>query len=257
VIVIEDKDFSIKIVIQARMGSSRFPGKVLKPFWDRKTILDVMLDEILSVVPETEAVIATSDSLTDDVIVERYSDRVAIVRGDERDVLARFIKAIGQTNADGVVRICSDNPFLLGSGLSALLDVARRERPEYAGFLVSGKPSILTHCGLFAEFASADALRRADQLCDDLRIREHVTNYIYLNPDKFRLLWIDDYNSVPNLGSVRLTVDRREDFEIARELYTKLIDSGNRISLQSVMTLLNNEPKWFSMMEKNIALNQK
>ena len=103
---------NIGIIIQARMGSTRLPGKILKPFYGGKTLLETLLDD-LHKVEGAKVIVATSVNENNDKLVTFLKEKGELVfRGSENDVLDRFIKAAEINDVDGIVRICSDNPFM-------------------------------------------------------------------------------------------------------------------------------------------------
>lgn len=103
---------NIGIIIQARMGSTRLPGKILKRFYGGKTLLETLLDS-LHKVADAKVIVATSMNENNDLLETFLQKKGELVyRGSENDVLDRFIKAAEANEVDGIVRICSDNPFM-------------------------------------------------------------------------------------------------------------------------------------------------
>ena len=129
------------IIVQARMASTRLPGKILKDFYQGHTILDIILQK-LHRIPNAVVVVATSTNEADDILaahLEAKGER--IYRGSENDVLQRFIDAAEKNGINGIVRICSDNPFLDIKGLLQLAQAARENtEADYIGFMIGGKP---------------------------------------------------------------------------------------------------------------------
>lgn len=138
---------NIGIIIQARMGSTRLPGKILKPFYGGKTLLETLLDD-LHKVEGAKVIVATSVNENNDKLVTFLKEKGELVfRGSENDVLDRFIKAAEINDVDGIVRICSDNPFMDWHGVAQLVEKAKTSTADYIGFCINDKPSILTHFG--------------------------------------------------------------------------------------------------------------
>lgn len=103
---------NIGIIVQARMGSTRLPGKILKQFYGDKTLLETLLEN-LHKVQGSKVIVATSVNENNDQLERFLTEKGELVfRGSENDVLDRFIKAAEANNVDGIVRICSDNPFM-------------------------------------------------------------------------------------------------------------------------------------------------
>ena len=132
------------IIIQARMGSTRFPGKILKKFYGDDTLLETLLNNLHKV--GIKVIVATSDSENNDQLEVFLKEKGELVyRGSENDVLDRFIKAAEINGIDGIVRICSDNPFMDWHGVRQIVERANNSDADYIGFRVNDKPSILTH----------------------------------------------------------------------------------------------------------------
>lgn len=170
---------NITFIVQARMGSSRLPNKILLPFFKDKCILDLLVEK-LQQVPDTQIIIATSTNANNDILEERCK-RLGIHchRGSEDDVLQRFIDAAEAANAKKIIRICSDNPYLELSSIIRLVEASRLSDCDYLSFNVNGSPSIKTHYGFWAEYTTLKALKKVSGKTSDKLYHEHVTNYIY------------------------------------------------------------------------------
>lgn len=124
---------NIGIIIQARMGSTRLPGKILKKFDGEKTLLETLLEN-LHKVSGVKVIVATSVNANNDQLESFLLEKGELVyRGSESDVLDRFIQAAETNHVDGIVRICSDNPFLDWHGVSQLVEKAKTSDADYIG----------------------------------------------------------------------------------------------------------------------------
>ena len=111
----------VGIIIQARMGSTRLPGKILKPFHENHSILDIILDKFHEI-KGAKVIVATSTNEENDALEEYLISRGEnVFRGSENDVLERFIDAAEKYDVDSIIRICSDNPFLDSEGIQELV----------------------------------------------------------------------------------------------------------------------------------------
>ena len=169
----------ITFIIQARSGSTRLPNKILLPFYNGKSILDLMLEK-LSSINGTNILVATTTNMKDDAVVniaKKYN--IAYFRGSENDVLNRFISAAEQYNAQKIIRVCSDNPFLDINSIKKLIETIN-ENPsaDYISFNINGIPSIKTHYGFWTEYVTLNTLKKIRDLTDEPLYHEHVTNYI-------------------------------------------------------------------------------
>ncbi|NYT04891.1 MAG: NTP transferase domain-containing protein [Methanomicrobiales archaeon] len=211
------------IILQARMGSHRLPGKSLMPVWKDMSLLELVLARITRARLPDRVVLATTRESRDDPLVgiaEKYG--VAVVRGSEDDVLGRFVQALDAYPADAVVRACADNPLLDPVMIDNLVTFFRDVQPcDYAMNLgpMTGFPD-----GVGVEMVSAAALRRVDRETRDPSHREHVLTYIHDNPSFVsKWLYADDAHARPGY---RLDIDFPEDMHFVRELVRLLPEAS-------------------------------
>lgn len=247
----------IGIVIQARMGSSRLPGKMTLPFYNDFTLLGVILDKFKQVSKEIPIIVATTENVKDDVIVNCAKKHNLIsFRGDEHNVLARFIAAAEKNEIDVVVRVCADNPFLSTRFIINLIDAFNKKEVDYVSYKNNeGMPTIRTHYGFFAELVKLSTLKKIETFTQDKIYQEHVTNYIYSHPHLFELNLLD----IPFSESdkVRLTIDTQEDFKLAQQIYSELMDSKGNVEPETVMSYLNDHPEHLDLMYEQINAQKK
>lgn len=197
---------SVGIVIQARMSSTRLPGKVLMDVAG-KPLLDHILDRMALVKHRLTTVVATSDGPADDPIARHCEDRrQAVFRGSEADVLARYIGCAATFGFDHVVRLTADNPFVDPAEIDRLIDRHVEDGNDYTQS-VSSLP-----VGVGAEIFSQPALAKSGRLGLQPHHREHVNEFILENPQAFRTgaLDVGQAKTAPHL---RLTVDTQQDYE--------------------------------------------
>jgi len=222
-------------IVQARMGSTRLPGKVLKDI-EGETVLTRVIGRLRRATRIHELLVATTDSAADDAIVEECrKSSVAVCRGDQFDVLDRYYRSAQFARADIVVRITSDCPLLDPEITDKTIAAFLEERPDYASnVLVRTYPR-----GLDTEVISVVALARAWQAARKPYEREHVTPYIYEHPADFRLQSVtgdEDYS-----GN-RWTLDTPEDLKFVRSVYARLKEHP-RFSWRDVLDLVGREPE--------------
>lgn len=203
-------------VVQARMGSTRLPGKVMAEIGGRPA-LAFMLDRLANLDVD-QLVVATSTGAGDEPIELLAKEKgVACVRGSEDDVLARFIVALDTYPATTVVRLTADCPLMdpalvaTALGAHAQADAAYTSNTLHRTF-----PD-----GLDVEVVSAAALRQADAEAVDPAEREHVTPFVYRRPQRYKLA---GFESGDDLGAERWTLDTASDLERLREIVDKLDD---------------------------------
>jgi spore coat polysaccharide biosynthesis protein SpsF len=201
---------TVTAVVQARMGSTRLPGKVLMDLGGRP-MLRVMLDR-LRLVHELDVVVATSDLAADDAIEDCAGEAgVPVVRGSESDVLGRFVTALDAHPSSDVLRLTADCPLTDPAIVRSAIETHRRTGADYtSNTLVRTFPD-----GLDVEVVSAAALRAAADEATLPEEREHVTPFVYRRNSRFTQRAI---RSPERLGHLRWTVDTLEDLSQVRRM---------------------------------------
>jgi len=225
-------------IIQARMGSTRLPGKVMKPILGKPVILWVLERVSLSNLIN-EIVVAIPSGRENDVIVDtikEYDDKIIISRGSEDDVLDRYYNAAVQTNADVIVRITSDCPLIDPVVVNHIVKQFLNNDCDYCSNNLKRTYPI----GLDTEVFSFDALAKAWGEAKNDYEREHVTPYIKENPDKFKLLNVS--NDV-DLSHLRWTLDTKEDFEFIKVIYERIYPKKHMFFMKDILDLLQKEPE--------------
>ena len=245
------------IIIQARTGSTRMPEKVILPFFEEQSILDLLLEKIRKAgIP---VVLATTVNPSDDRICALAGKHdVKVFRGSEDDVLDRFIQAAKQVEFRKIIRVCADNPFLDLPSLQTLINEFNRSEADYLGFQLAGnKPSILTHFGFWAEAVRFEALLKAQELTSEKLYHEHVTNFVYGNPGLFNIQFIQADPVVFSRTDIRMTLDTPEDFEIQKQIFATISREKPNFAISEIVGWLDRHPEILDRMKKEIQKNQK
>ncbi len=244
----------LAFIIQARLGSTRLPGKILLPFSGDKSIFDLLLEKFCSI-DGACCIVATTDSPVNDKLEEICLERgVKCFRGSENDVLQRFIDAAGYYGVDRIIRVCSDNPFLNVPAVHELIEASSEGDWDYISFNIGGTPAVKTHYGFWTEYVTLDALRRVKSLTDEPLYHEHVTNFIYAHPELFSIKWLDVPPVVLENKDTRLTIDTAQDFANAREIYAS---TNDRDSFESLFACIKAHEGIAESMKNQIINNSK
>jgi len=222
-------------VIQARMGSSRLPGKVLMDLGGETTLARVVrrLQRSRQV---TKIVVATTTARGDQAIIRECEHlQVVCFRGEEQDVLDRYYQAASANAADAVVRVTSDCPLIDPELVDETVEVFRDEHADYASNVF---PRTYPR-GLDTEVFSFDALDRAWREAREAHQREHVTPYLYEHPQIFKLASL---SGAADYSRYRWTLDTREDLELLRAIYSRF-DGRDDFSWKEVLRLMEREPE--------------
>jgi spore coat polysaccharide biosynthesis protein SpsF len=208
-------------IIQARMGSTRLPGKVLMPIGER-TMLERVVGRTQMARLVDEVVVATTTAPADDQIVKSCkSIDVACMRGSEDDVLDRYSRAAADFAAEAIVRVTSDCPLIDPTVIDLVVQEFLNCRPDYA----SNTLQRTYPRGLDTEVFTKQALTRASREATGVSFRTHVTSYLYHHPDRFTLRSVKGCRDHSDL---RWTVDTELDLEVVRDIYQA---GGNRTDL--------------------------
>lgn len=204
-------------IIQARVGSTRLPMKNLLFFREAPLIDWVVrrvstarrLDKVLVALPDTPMNDVLEDHLRGLGNGEKSLD-VAVVRGPEDDVLARYLKAADVAGCDTVVRVCADNPLIWGEAIDRLVDDYLRGGADYCYNHVPR--ANLWPDGLGAEILSHELLREIGEKASEPSQREHCLNFIWDNAPSFRIRTFDPEEPWLRRPEIKLDIDTPEDF---------------------------------------------
>ncbi|WP_347834680.1 glycosyltransferase family protein [Gracilibacillus sp. JCM 18860] len=210
-------------IIQARMGSTRLPGKVLKKIKGGETVLSHVINRVSKSKNVDNIVIATTIQKDDDQIVKEVTDLgYTVYRGSENDVLERYYQAILQSSANIIIRITSDCPLIDPIVIDEMVEVFINN--NYSLVTNAGADASLRTFprGLDVEIFSREALEKAYINATLPYQREHVTPYIYENEAS-----IFYYKNKEDNSNHRWTLDTKEDYRLIEEIYNNLYMGGN------------------------------
>ena len=256
----------IKIIIQARTGSTRLPQKMILPFYGNEGIFSLILKRLTSSIKKENIILATSINENNDILVEIAKNYgINYFRGAENDVLQRFIDAAKEFKAHKIIRVCADNPFLDVDFLNFLLDNFENSDYDYMSFSTSkGNPTIKTHYGFWAEAVTLNALEKCRDVISwclndqDARLyHEHVTNFIYANPNDFNIKFFNIPEEIDSHDDIRLTIDTKIDFDIQKEIFNKIYKEKPDFNAFDVLSFLNENKEYLKIMKDEISKNQK
>jgi spore coat polysaccharide biosynthesis protein SpsF len=236
----------IAVIIQARMGSTRLPGKVLMDLGD-KTALARVVSRLRRAKGIDEIMIATTNSTADDAIVrECHQLKVEYFRGSEIDVLGRYYRAARSCAAAAVVRITADCPVIDPQLVDETIRVFQAQRGDFATNVF---PRTYPR-GLDTEVFTTAALEKAWCDAHDPYEREHVTPYFYRHPELFRLV---SQRGQVDYSQYRWTLDTAEDLALLRAIYARFSNRDD-FSWGEGIQLMEREPE---LAEMNSGVVQK
>jgi spore coat polysaccharide biosynthesis protein SpsF (cytidylyltransferase family) len=226
---------SIVAIIQARMTSTRLPGKVLADIGG-KPLLHKMIERVSLSKKLSNIIVATTINADDDPVEELCKQlNVSVYRGDEEDVLGRFSAAAKNYSAeDIIVRLTADCPLIDPEIIDQTIEVYERKKCDYAS-----NTNVRTYPdGLDVEVFSRDILELANKNAKHTFLREHVTPYIRGSHAEYGCvnLKIEQLIFPGDFSHIRWTVDTAEDLEVIREIFKNLPEQFNWLQALSLCT---------------------
>lgn len=247
------------IIIQARTGSTRLPNKMILPFFNGRGIFETIVTRLKEAKLNLPIVLATTTNPVD-IELEKIALKQGILcfKGNENNVLDRYIKASEEFDFEKIIRICADNPFLDLSALKAQIRAFTMNDVDYWCYALSNNtPTIKTHYGFWAEGVKIKALKNVAEATNEKRYQEHVTNYIYSHPKSFSIHYETINKTIEKEKNIRLTIDTQKDFELCKKIYNDIKLLKIPTTAIDVLDYVNNKQQYIKIMEGEIANNTK
>jgi spore coat polysaccharide biosynthesis protein SpsF len=229
----------IVAIVQARMKSTRLPGKVIEPIRGEPMLTWVVERARLAKMLD-EVVVATTTDASDDAIVDYCRSRkYPVYRGDPKDVLDRYWNAAEAFSADIIVRLTADcpliDPDLIDETVRVLLNDDKR-----VDFVATRLPWERTYpIGLDVEACKREVLSVAWNEADETYQREHVMPFLYEHPERFSIVLL---NAEENYGDLRWTVDTKEDLEFVREV-ARRVNNRSTFRWRDILRMVTEDPE--------------
>ena len=227
----------IGCIVQARMGSSRLPGKTLMKIDDKNTVLDFVINQLSYSKMIDKIIIATTNLKGDDIIehfVKKYD--IEFFRGNSDDVLDRYFQCAKNFSINTIVRITADNPLIDPTIIDDLIKKFLSNSYDYlSNAFIRTFPY-----GTEVEIFSFEALEKTWKNATKLFEREHVTPYFHNNPQSFKIFY--EKNS-KNLSNLRWTLDNENDLILIKAIASKI--SKKPILMNDILDLFSKKPELF------------
>ncbi|ULT56476.1 glycosyltransferase family protein [Neobacillus drentensis] len=227
-------------IIQARMGSTRLPGKIMKKVLG-KPLLEYQIEQVKRSRLIHQIVIATTTKEHEQPIIDLCTQlSVDYYRGSEDDVLSRYFETANHYKGEVIVRLTSDCPLLDPETIDKIISKYLENPNKYD--YVSNTLDRTYPRGFDVEVFSMGALEQAYNEAANAAEREHVTPYIYLHPNKFKAANVKHRN---DLSSYRLTVDTEADLDVITLVITDLYSQNKtQFQLEDIIQLLQKNQEW-------------
>ena len=240
------------IIAQARMTSTRLPGKVMKIVCG-KPLLEHFINRLKRVKSADQIVIATTINDIDNQIVDLCKKLdISYYRGSEEDVLGRYYEAAVEYGGDIIIRITSDCPVIDPEVVDSLINFYTNNIEKYD--YVSNTLKRTYPQGMDSEIISFDTLKEAHFNAYDPFDREHVTPFIKSSSSRYSLKNIE-YKT--NLSHYRLTVDTSEDLELIKRIFKELYFRNPEFKMEDILTVLKANSEWQSINSHVINKSQR
>jgi spore coat polysaccharide biosynthesis protein SpsF len=226
-------------VVAGRMGSSRLPGKTMADLAGRPSLRHII--DRLKAVPSLEGiVVATTTDRRDDPI-RRCAEEAGVpsYSGSTEDVLGRTLGAAESIGAATIVQVTGDCPLVEPSVVEEAVAVYREELPDYVSTVLDGETFPV---GLDVEVFSTALLKEVDAATSDRFDREHVSTFIYGQPERYRLRKIEA-EGARRRPDLRLTLDTEDDLEVIRTVYEALWPGNPTFSIDDAIEFLDRHPE--------------
>jgi len=252
-------------LMQARLGSTRFPGKMLEDIRPGTTLLETVYNRVLLAKEATpdNVFVVTSVSSKDDKLVELMENKgIKYSRGDEENVYKRFYDFLFsyEPKPDYVIRVCADNPFLEPEFVDEITDYLKNASQPTADYVTymdsSGRSSMGTQYGFFVEAIKCEAYMRANELGLTEIEKEHVTPQFY-KEDNRPLQFSTHFLPMPKLIDMvpyRFTIDNADDFHVVRTVAKELPE---KFSYREVVGVAQKYPELLNMMAVAVSGDKK
>ncbi len=227
---------NVCVILQARLGSTRFPGKVIKKLGN-DSLIEFMIKRLKTSKKIDEIIVAIPDSKeNDELFFDLNNLNINVIRGSENDVLSRYVLAAQNTNADNLIRLTADCPLIDISIINEVIDFYQTSKADY----VSNCFPPTFPDGLDVEIFKKEVLIKANSSCQDLRKREHVTEWIR-DQEHLKIL---NFKNKQDLSFHRWTVDEPEDLEVIRNI-VDFFKEENYFSWLDILKLYDLKPSLF------------
>lgn len=246
------------IIIQARTGSTRLPNKMLLPFYKGLGIFENLLKRLGESSISIPIIIATTNRESDNELVEiskKYGFNY--FRGDEDNVLERFIGAAEYFKINNIIRLCADNPLIDIEAIEHQLNTVNNDVDYYCYSTKDKKPTIKTGYGFWTEMVTLNALKKIASRTNEKIYLEHVTNYIYLHVEDFNIQYKEIDSKIEEISGMRLTVDTAADFKLLKDIYDTLISKNIDFNALEITRLVAEYPEWLKIMRAETQKNIK
>lgn len=242
---LQNPKLKIMATIQARMGSTRLPGKAMKKI-NGKTLIE-WINYRLSFCKEVDQIVLSTADTPENDPLEALAKEIGIdyYRGSEADLISRLLETAKKFSADAIIRVTGDCPLVDSELLDKMIKIYREKAPE-VDYVTNVSPPTFPD-GMDLEIISTKVLEKLDKEIKHPLYRENLTATFLENPDAYNIYNVSDNR---NIVGLRLTVDYQEDFDLVKIIFTKLHKDGQIFTMEDILDLFKREPELAKINEK-------
>jgi len=229
----------IGCIIQARMGSTRLPGKVIQKIDGEKTVLDYVINQLKASKKIDTIIVATTNLQEDDIIFNHLKfQQIECYRGSSEDVLDRYYQCAKKFGIDDIIRITADNPLIDPNIVDIIIDKYKNRKCD---FITNAMHRTFPY-GTEVEIFSFKNLEKSWEMAKKPSEREHVTPFICDPKNGFKLINI---KLKENYSHIRYTVDKIEDLLLVKKIIKNIVERP--ILMKNIINLYKKNPKLFEV----------
>ena len=243
----------IACIIQARVNSKRFPGKIIMPL-SNKTVLQYQLERLKKIKNVNNLILATTKNKIDNKLTKiAKKQKIQIYRGDQNNVLRRYYNCALTYKASIIIRITADCPLIDIKYVNILLKFFLKNKYDYLSNIDLNYLPDGFHCEIF----NFKSLKKAFNLAKTKFDKEHVTSFIWSNPKIFSVCCYRGKKHRFHSKKIRLTLDYYEDYILIKEIFSKLYKKDKFFSLSQILSFLKKNKRLLKINEKYHKLQWK
>ena len=226
-------------IIQARIGSTRLPKKVIQKIDNKNTVIDYVINQVKYSKKIEKIIIATTNLIEDDIICQYANlQQIECFRGSSEDVLDRFYQCAKKNSAENIVRITADNPLIDPNIIDVIIE---RYKKEKCDFMTNAIDRTFPY-GTEVEIFSFESLEKSWKIAKKPSEREHVTPFMCDPKNGFKLINI---KLKENYSHFRYTVDRIEDLQLVKKIIKNIVERP--ILMKNIINLYKKNPELFEI----------
>jgi spore coat polysaccharide biosynthesis protein SpsF len=244
------------ILIQARLGSSRYPKKILKKI-DHRSVIEYMIDEILKIFPKELIIINTTNSKKEEFLIKKIKKMgISFFRGSEFNVLNRFVDCAKKFNVNNIIHLTSDCPLVDTKLILKMKKIFSKNKLDYLANTYPPDQSTFPD-GTDIEIYKYKSLLKLQRLSNTEEDKEHVTNFFWKNKKIFKTMILKNKR---NLSNFKYSIDYKNEITLVRSILKIIKKNKITPSYQNIVKIIKSKNSFKKTSDTNLRkfkLNRK